>query len=340
MTAQGWCPSTHRLHDAPDGWLARVKVPGGRVGLEQLRAVATAASRLGNGTVEITSRANLQIRGVDLPRAAELRLLLAPVGLSSPTAEIEDRRNVLASPTAGLTDDELLDVRPVADAVVASLDALPPLVRLPHKFGVLLDGGGSPTLRGRAVDVALGAVVVPGGIEGRGRVFFELALGAGLPLASEVATVFGPVAVVEVDDAPALVAAAARLCAGEVDGVPADRMSEIVGCIGIPATLDALSRFLEGTRTYTVTQRSKNPDGGTWPIRWIEVASRPGLDAERVGALADVLAGYGLDEVRLTPWRSVVVPVRGAVDADRLVADLDAAGWVGADTAGRVGAPA
>ena len=88
MAAQGWCPSTYRLFDAPDGALARIKVPGGIVDTAQLRAVAEVARWFGNGAVEITNRANLQVRGLTHDVDDDLRRLLSPVGLSAPTAAI------------------------------------------------------------------------------------------------------------------------------------------------------------------------------------------------------------------------------------------------------------
>jgi precorrin-3B synthase len=332
MTAQGWCPSTFRLFDAPDGGLARVKVPGGILDRTQLQAVAVAARVDGNGTVEITTRANLQIRGVDPASAPALRALLGPVGLSSPTAEIEDRRNVLASPTAGLAVDELGDVGTLVTEIVSALDALQPLGDLSHKFGVLVDGGGSPTLRGRDIDVALGAVIVSD--EEGGVIAFELALGDGLP----TEPVDRPVAVVDAGDVSAVVAAAARLCAGEEPDIAAGRMSDVVASVGTERTIDAISSlgdlsiFAIPDDKIIRTATSDEPPLGAFESRnegqwYLGVCPDTTLSADLLDALVDTLAEHGLNEVRLTPWRSIIVPHIPVHDLATVTADLAAAGW-------------
>ncbi|MER6873419.1 precorrin-3B synthase, partial [Amycolatopsis sp. NPDC000673] len=88
------CPGVFATHDAADGPLARVRLPGGVVTADRLRALASCAEDLGDGDVHLTSRANVQLRGVRRPGLAGR---LTEAGLL-PSPSHERVRNVLASP--------------------------------------------------------------------------------------------------------------------------------------------------------------------------------------------------------------------------------------------------
>ena len=85
------------MHQAADGGLARVRVPGGRLASAQVRTLADAARELGDGVLELTSRANLQIRGLAVGAEVELGARLAEVGLL-PSLTHEKVRNIMSSP--------------------------------------------------------------------------------------------------------------------------------------------------------------------------------------------------------------------------------------------------
>lgn len=339
MVAQGWCPSTYRIYDAPDGGLARVKVPGGILSTTQVAAVAAAARQFGNGTIDITSRANLQLRGIDSADAADLRTKLGAVALSAPTAEMEDRRNVVASPTAGLVasrddnaDDEVLDVRPSVIAAVRGLDGLDRVSGLTHKFGVLIDGGGDPTLRAIALDLSLGA----GRIAERDEVVFSVALGEALDVAD------GDVVLAATPDAvESVVAAAARLCAAPPHGIAPGRMVDVVRALGLGKALAELSRtapiatvdpprVVPRTRPLASAPLGVHGDGGAGRA-WVGVRGREAtLTAGHFAALADMAKALGATDVRLTPWRSVIVAELSAPAAIEMVASLARSGWTDA----------
>ena len=95
------CPGALRLHSADDGALARVRIPAGILTGRQARALADVAERLGDGRLDITSRGNIQVRGLGdrlrRPnwRSAGRRGLL-------PAHRHERVRNIVASPLSGL----------------------------------------------------------------------------------------------------------------------------------------------------------------------------------------------------------------------------------------------
>jgi precorrin-3B synthase len=131
------CPGVFAPHDAADGALARIRLPGGLIGAAALRVVADAAAELGDGQVHLTSRGNLQLRG--LTRCPDLAARLSAAGLL-PSATHERVRNVLASPLSGIAGGRT-DVRGVASALDRALCARPGLAALPGRFLFALDDG-------------------------------------------------------------------------------------------------------------------------------------------------------------------------------------------------------
>lgn len=143
---RGWCPTLHEPMQSGDGWLARVKPRLGRLGAGDARALAAAARRYGNGVIELTSRANLQFRGLSLSGVGEFAELVVGLGLAEVDPARERRRHVLACP--------LGDTQPAA-ALEASLMADDTMAALPGKFTVVVDCGGTPSMRGVTADISV-----------------------------------------------------------------------------------------------------------------------------------------------------------------------------------------
>ena len=105
------CPGALHAVPARDGLLARIRIPGGLLAPAQLATLGRLARRCGSGIVEITARANVQLRGLDAERTDELADGLTEAGLL--VSATHDRvRNIVASPLAWIDPDERLDVRP------------------------------------------------------------------------------------------------------------------------------------------------------------------------------------------------------------------------------------
>jgi precorrin-3B synthase len=139
-TRRDRCPGVLVLHEAADGWLARVRLPGGRLSAAALEALADLSEQLGNGLVDLTSRANVQLRGLAPDAAPALAPRLQDAGLL-PSATHDRARNVLASPLAGRAPGALDDVDAVVALLAAELSANRLLGELPGRFCFLVDDG-------------------------------------------------------------------------------------------------------------------------------------------------------------------------------------------------------
>ena len=128
-----------------DGLEVRVRPHMGRVSREQILNLSDLATRFGSGLIDLTSRGNLQIRGIaDVDHQPLLDRLLA-AGLLDETPQLEARRNILTTPfwqDGGLTQR-------LHDRILARLGDLPDL---PAKIGLVLDTGDHAWLGGASGD--------------------------------------------------------------------------------------------------------------------------------------------------------------------------------------------
>ncbi|MFY1691769.1 precorrin-3B synthase [Plantactinospora sp. WMMB782] len=135
------CPGALRAHQAADGLLVRVRLPGGQLSPSQLRVLAGLARDEADGAVELTSRGNLQLRRLaDDSSVRRVADRVAGAGLL-PTATHERVRNLLASPLSGRDPAGRLDVRPMVRDLDAALRGAADLASLSGRFLFALDDG-------------------------------------------------------------------------------------------------------------------------------------------------------------------------------------------------------
>ncbi|WP_407192669.1 precorrin-3B synthase [Bradyrhizobium sp. STM 3566] len=146
---KGWCPGALRPMLSGDGLVVRVRPFGGRLEAPQISGLADLAERFGNGLIDLTSRANLQIRGVKEDGHRPLLDGLAQLALLDPDADIEARRNILVTPFWSSGDETQSLAAELEEALAES-----GLV-LPTKFGFAVDDGRSRVLAGDSADIRI-----------------------------------------------------------------------------------------------------------------------------------------------------------------------------------------
>ncbi len=194
-----------------DGLVVRVRPHGGRLTQAQAAGIATLAAQYGNGLIDLSARANVQLRGVRADTHAPLIAGLADLGLIDPSLEAETRRNVIVTPYWQHDDGTAAVTAQLIEALREDDD-----LALPGKFGFAIDTGLHPVLRNISADIRCerdgagrllcradgathGALIAPedvastalaltrwfldsGGVKnGRGRMAAHLAAGAQLP---------------------------------------------------------------------------------------------------------------------------------------------------------------
>ena len=315
----GWCPGALRPMASGDGLILRVKPRGAALTLRQAGGIAAVAARHGNGLLDLTTRANLQVRGVSEARLAAATVELDALGLLDADAGAEGRRNVLASPLMGLDPSAAGDIRTAVASLEERFAAATALAALPSKFGVAVCGGGLLPLGAVAADIRFDA-----GPDGR----FALRLD-------------GDDAALAAATSDAMPEVALRLAAAFVAARRRDpglrRMRDLVAAEGAAAVCGAAG--LDGLVGVApppggaAAHRGAAPGIGALVLgdgtTVLGVAAAFGrLDAGQLDALVTAARRAGAAALRVTPWRALLVPGLSAAGTAGLAASCADAGLV------------
>lgn len=143
----------------PGKFMMRLRVPNGCMTATQMRALGAIVARYGeDGSADITTRQNLQLRGVRLEDLPEIFSQLAAVGLTSVQSGMDNVRNITGSPVAGLDPDEYFDtrdlIRRLQDRLTQNGVGNPAFTDLPRKFNIAIDGGRDNSIHAEINDLA------------------------------------------------------------------------------------------------------------------------------------------------------------------------------------------
>ncbi|MFM7278926.1 MAG: ferredoxin--nitrite reductase [Microcystis aeruginosa] len=143
----------------PGKFMMRLRVPNGIISGEQMRVLGEIVQRYGDdGNADITTRQNLQLRGIRIEDIPDIFQRLKSVGMTSVQSGMDNVRNITGSPMAGLDADELIDTRElvqkVQDMITNCGQGNYQFTNLPRKFNIAIEGGRDNSVHAEINDIA------------------------------------------------------------------------------------------------------------------------------------------------------------------------------------------
>jgi ferredoxin-nitrite reductase len=130
------------LSPVKDGYMSRLRIPGGRLSSHQLAELASIAETLTSGYVQVTTRANFQMRLIKPADTVPFLHRIQAIGLHTRGSGADNIRNLTGNPTAGVDPAELIDCTPYLRALGDEILNHRDFYNLPRKFNIAFDGGG------------------------------------------------------------------------------------------------------------------------------------------------------------------------------------------------------
>ena len=308
-----------------ESFMARLRVAGGVLRSFQLREISRIAGELTTGYIQITTRANLQIRLIQVQDTPEFLRQIQHTGLHTRGAGADNIRNLTASPTSGIDPYELIETIPLSQQLGQIIINDRSFYNLPRKFNVAFDGGGMISSVEETNDIGVKAVRLEKEINGiQPGVYFRIKLGGATghkAIAADLGVLVPPEQILKVVEALIRVYIA--------NGNRSDRKKARLKHLLETWSLD---RYLHETETLLGAKLVRKPFNleeetttlfvgnkqhahvGVFPQKqkglvYIGVVPPVGqVTAKQLVQLADIADTYGCGEVRLTVWQNIIIP--------------------------------
>ena len=298
-----------------EAFMSRLRIPGGVLKTFQLRELANIAKELTSGYVQITTRANLQMRLIQPKHCPDFLRRVQSVGLHTRGAGADNIRNITANPTAGIDPHELIDVMPLCQQLAQIIINDRSFYDLPRKFNIAYDGGG---LIGTVEDTNdIGAKAVKVGDE----IFFRIALGGATghkAFARDLGVLVKPAELNKV------IVAAVRvyIANGNRGDRKKARLKHLLETWSLEKYLDEtekalgykLQRAPAGLQVEYGETKFPHTHLGVYPqkqtgLNYVGVAMSVGqITPKQMIRIAEIADLYGSGEIRLTVWQNFIIP--------------------------------
>jgi ferredoxin-nitrite reductase len=310
----------------PGFFMIRVRMPGGKTDSSQLRALAEIASTYGNGMLDLTTRQQMQLRQIRIEHVPAIFDTMEKAGLTSLQTGMDNVRNIMTCPVAGLSPDEVLDATPIVTALTEELVGHRAYSNLPRKFNIAVTGCPNNCLHTETQDLALvpayqerdgvrvwGFNVLAGGKLGSGgyRIAGPLDVFVTAPEVTDVCR-----AIVEVyrDHGPRDARNTARLAFLLDEWGEARFRTEVEARVGRPLSRAGVSARKNAAKDHVGIYRQKQV-GMNYVGLKISVGR---MTADELMGIASLAERYGTGDIRLSPAQAMIIPNVG----DRRIGDV------------------
>jgi ferredoxin-nitrite reductase len=312
------------LSPVKDGYMCRLRIPGGVVKSYQLRELAAISRELTTGYIQITTRNNFQTRLIEPKNCPEVLRRIQGCGLHSRGAGADNIRNITMNPCAGYDPCELVDVRPFVNDLATRIISSKEFYDLPRKFNIAFDGGGLVSSVEDTNDIGASAVEIGENSEGlTPGTWFRIALG-GVTGHQTFASDWG--VIVSQDDLIPVTMAIVRVFIRDGDRTNRKkaRLKYLIEKRGLDGFRDDVEQLLGRKLTRLAPDspaqlpRKFSQQGhthvGAYPqkqegLHYIGASVPVGqLTAKQMERIADIADSYGTGEVRLTVWQNFIIP--------------------------------
>jgi ferredoxin-nitrite reductase len=304
------------LNPVKDSFMARLRIPGGQLKSFQLREIAAIARELTTGYLQITTRANLQVRLIQPKDAPEFLRRIQSIGLHTRGSGADNIRNLTSNPTAGIDPYEIIDCTPYVQELAQFIISHREFYDLPRKFNIAFDGGG---LIGSVEDTNdIGIKAVKSGDQ----VAFRFVLGGATghkAFARDLGILVPPSEVMKVT--------VALLRVYIAHGNRGDRKKARLKHLLEKWTLDEYLAETEKLLGRQLQRMPLDPASIAYPFSEVPHShigafpqKQPGLHylgvalpvgqmtPKQLSRLADIADHYGSGEIRLTVWQNFIIP--------------------------------
>jgi len=300
----------------PGFFMLRVRIPGGRATSAQIGTLAGLAKRFGNGLLDMTTRQQFQLRQLKIDDVPEVFRLMDEVGLCSIQTGMDNVRNIMTCPVAGLTTTEILDATGLVHDLTSEIVGNRAYSNLPRKFNMAITGCVENCLHLETQDLAF----VPASSEMKGTETKGFNVLAGGKLGSGGYRIATPLDIfVTPEDVVGMTCAVLEVYRdhGFRDSRNTARLAFLLEEWGEERFRAAVEHRLGRDVVRAgkdLRKRSVNDHMGVYrqkspSLNYVGLKVPVGrIKAENLRAIAKLAETYGTGELRLTPHQAIIIP--------------------------------